>query len=170
MRLAIDGAKSIGYDLVEVATLNPRQFLEAADRTRRAFQEADLQIANSLGLPPDCDVNSEDRESVRRGTEILLDAVKVADAMGSRYVGGILYGSLQKYGRPTSTEARANAVRAVREAAGAAADRGITLGMEVVNRYESNLVNTAAQRYPKAAREPLRGAFHQQDDGDGLHL
>ena len=28
---------------------------------------------------------------------------------------------------------------------GRANDRGVTLGLEVVNRYESNLINTAAQ-------------------------
>lgn len=42
-------------------------------------------------------------------------------------------------------EGRANAVSAVRRVARRAADEGVTLGLEVVNRYESNLLNTAEQ-------------------------
>src|SRR5256885_6207545 len=38
-----------------------------------------------------------------------------------------------------------NAIEAVRRIADFAGERGVTLGLEVVNRYESNLLNTAAQ-------------------------
>ncbi|MFN8623020.1 MAG: sugar phosphate isomerase/epimerase family protein [Chloroflexota bacterium] len=44
-----------------------------------------------------------------------------------------------------SAEGRANAVAAFRRLAEQAAASGITLGLEVVNRYESNLVNTAEE-------------------------
>ena len=51
--------------------------------------------------------------------------------MGSRYIGGILYSALQKYPAPASAAARANSVAAIKRVAPVAADKGITLGLEV---------------------------------------
>jgi len=57
----------------------------------------------------------------------------------------VLYSALGKYPAPATAKARAHAVRALSRLAARARDAGITLGLEPVNRYESNLVNTAAQ-------------------------
>jgi len=145
VRRSVRGAKTAGYDLVEVATLDPVSFLDKADMTRELMQEAGLQVSNSLGLPADCDINSEDSECVRKGKEMLLQTIEVAERMGSNHICGILYSAFQKYPGPTTVAARRNSVAAIREVASVASDKGITLGMEVVNRYETNLLNTAAQ-------------------------
>jgi len=59
------------------------------------------------------------------------------------YLCGVLYSALGKYSGPSSPRARANAARVLRELADAASDKGITLALEYVNRYETNLLNTA---------------------------
>jgi len=46
---------------------------------------------------------------------------------------------------PVSARGRANAVEALRELSDNAAREGVTIGLEVVNRYESNIVNTAEE-------------------------
>lgn len=58
---------------------------------------------------------------------------------------GILYSALAKYNQPPTEQGRANCIAALKRVAQVAADKGITLGLECVNRYESNLINTALQ-------------------------
>ncbi len=47
--------------------------------------------------------------------------------------------------RNVTERGRANAVDAIREPCDNAAREGVTIGLEVVNRYESNLLNTTEQ-------------------------
>ena len=58
---------------------------------------------------------------------------------------GILYSSLGKYSTGPTAKGRANAVAAIKRLAVRAAALDVTLGLEVVNRYETNLINTAEQ-------------------------
>ena len=66
-------------------------------------------------------------------------------AINSPYVVGVIMSAIRKYPGPCSALARANVVASLRTVAALAADRGVTLGLEVVNRYETNVINTAAQ-------------------------
>ena len=104
-----------------------------------------LVPTTSLGLRFDADVSSEDPEVVRRGEELLLDALDVTAEMGARYMCGILYSALGKYPAPCRALGYRNAVDAIKRVAKAARARGVTLGLEIVNRYETNVLNTAEQ-------------------------
>ena len=53
--------------------------------------------------------------------------------------------ALGKYDAPRDPRGYDNAVRALRRVARRAADANVILGLEVVNRYETNVLNTAAQ-------------------------
>src|SRR5665648_69987 len=66
-------------------------------------------------------------------------------ALGGKYLVGVLYGELRKYSAPVTPTARANGIGALRTVADAAAELDIAMGLEVVNRYESNLLNTGRQ-------------------------
>lgn len=140
---AISRASACGFDVVEVPLLNPAAVDPAM--TRRVLAEHDMQATCSMGLPADADVSSDDVAVVRRGEEVLRTAVEVAGEMGATYLGGILYSSLGKYTRPPTDRGRNHAMEALARVAPQAAASGVTLGLEPVNRYESNLINTAAQ-------------------------
>ena len=59
---------------------------------------------------------------------------------------GILHSAFQKNAVPTTADRRRDGLRTCSaQVAGTAAASGITLGLEVVNRYESNVLNTASQ-------------------------
>ncbi len=60
-------------------------------------------------------------------------------------MGGVLYSALRKYETAASAQGRASSVAVLRRLAGRAREMGITLGLEPVNRYESNLINTGDQ-------------------------
>lgn len=102
--------------------------------TRRLFAEAGLQPACSLGLSLDADISSADAAVVARGAAELDKALTFAAGIGSRHLCGILYSALAKYPGPPTAEGRANAAAELRKLADKAADLGVRLCLEVVNR------------------------------------
>jgi D-psicose/D-tagatose/L-ribulose 3-epimerase len=142
-RLAIDGTARLGFDLIEIPLLDPGSV--DAGMTRRLLEEHDLQATCSLGLEFSTDISSEDPKVVRRGEELLISAVETAADIGSEYLGGVTYSAMGKYLEPPTTVGRRHCIEALGRVAERAGEHGITIGLEAVNRYESNLVNTAQQ-------------------------
>jgi D-psicose/D-tagatose/L-ribulose 3-epimerase len=142
-RYAMERSRSCGYDLVEVPVLDPDTVDAAA--TAALAEEHGLSVTCTLGLDPATDISSEDTATVRAGEKLLHAALDVAELSGSRYLGGVIYSAMAKYTRPATANGRRNAVGVLRRLADAAAGKGITLGLEAVNRYESNLVNTIGE-------------------------
>lgn len=142
-RYAIEQTASAGYDLIEIPVLDPASV--DAGMTRGLLEEHGLEATCSLGLRFDADVSSSDAEIARRGEDLLDGALAVARGVGSTYLGGVLYSALGKYAAPLTERGRHNCVSALRRLAQKAADAGITLGLEIVNRYETNVVNTTEQ-------------------------
>lgn len=140
---AIENSRAAGYDLIEIPVLDPSAIDVAF--TRKALEETGLSSACSLGLSLDTDISSSDPEVVARGEHLLHDALAVTRDLGAEYLGGVLSSALSRYTQPPTAEGRANSVRVLRRLAEQAAASGITIGLEVVNRYESNLLNTTRQ-------------------------
>jgi D-psicose/D-tagatose/L-ribulose 3-epimerase len=139
-RSAVRRAADAGYDLLEVTASDLSEI--DPNLLGEELRSAGMQASASLGLGFDRDVNNEDPQVVQRGVDFLVDAVGLMEGLGSDYLCGCLYSTLGKYSAPATPKARANAVAALREVARAASERGIRLGVEVVNRYETNLFNT----------------------------
>lgn len=135
-------AGQAGYDLLELS-LHDSVHLDAG-RTRDAISEAGLALVCSRGLAFDADPSSEDPGVVARGAALLADSLELTHRLGGRLFTGALYGALGKYDRQLSAAGRNNLIGVLRELAAQAAGYGITLGVEVCNRYETNVVNTAA--------------------------
>jgi D-psicose/D-tagatose/L-ribulose 3-epimerase len=131
-----------GFDLLEVPLLDPATVDGPA--TAALFDRHHLRAACSLGLSFDTDISSEDTARVAAGEQLLHAALQVTEALGSRYLTGVIYSAMGKYTRPPTPAGTANSAAVLRGLAQAAAGRGITIGLEAVNRYETNLVNTVA--------------------------
>jgi D-psicose/D-tagatose/L-ribulose 3-epimerase len=142
-RHVIGQTKAAGYDLVELSLHGPQ--LMDRGLTRELLKEHGLGIGCSRGLSFAADVSSEDPACVARGMAMLEEGVSIAAELGGTYFGGILYGAMAKYPGPLTAAGRRNATEAVKRIAEFALKKGVTLGLEVVNRYESNQLNTAAQ-------------------------
>jgi len=142
-RHVIRQTKAAGYDLVELSLHGPKVMDLAL--TRDLLQEHGLGLGCSRGLTFAADVSSEDPACVARGMAMLEEGVTITAALGGRYFGGILYGAMAKYPGVLSAQGRRNATDAVKRMADFALAKGVTLGLEVVNRYESNQLNTALQ-------------------------
>lgn len=142
-RAACTATAAAGYDLIELPLLDPAE-VDAA-MTRAALDAAGLGVTCSLGLAPDTDISSDDHAVVDRGARLLRSALDVTVAVGSSYLGGVVYSAMAKYtAQPTAT-GRASSVSVLRELAQEARAHGVVIGIETVNRYESNLLNTIDQ-------------------------
>jgi D-psicose/D-tagatose/L-ribulose 3-epimerase len=139
----IEGAAAAGFDLVEIPLLDPGSV--DVELTRGLLERSGLGVACSLGLPPEAELSSEDPATVARGERLLERALETAHALGAELVTGIVYGSFGHHAHAATNAGRSNAVAALERLAGRAAERGMNIGLEVVNRYESNLLNTAEQ-------------------------
>ena len=132
-----------GYDFLELS-LHDTTHLDVA-HARATLAEQGLGVACSRGLSFDADISSDDPAVVARGEVLLRDSVEVAAALGARNLCGALYSALGKYAGPVTEKGYANAIAVLKEVAVEAERHGLGLGIEVVNRYETHVLNTAAQ-------------------------
>jgi D-psicose/D-tagatose/L-ribulose 3-epimerase len=140
---AIARTAEVGFDLIEIPALDPGAI--DVDFTRRQLEKSGIGATSSLGLDADTDISSGDAEKAKRGQRRLEDAIAMARDIGATHVCGILHSAFQKYAIPTTAEGVARSVEVLQRVAETAGKSGITLGLEVVNRYESNVLNTASQ-------------------------
>lgn len=133
-------AAAAGFEIVEIPLLEPsevpiRKTLELLDRHG-------LAATCSLGLPVDAHAPDHPDRAIR----FLQSAIDTAAAIGSEWLTGALYGNLGFLTGAAPTPGEMGTVASVlRDAADHAHQRGIRLGIEVINRYETHLVNSAAQ-------------------------
>ena len=140
---ALASTVAAGYDLIEIPAFNPSSI--DVPSTRAALERTGLASSLSLGLDHGTDINSEDARRIEGGRATLFSALELARGLGSIYLGGVIFGALDRYTTPTTDRARANSAAVIRDLAQEARRDGIALGLEFVNRYESNLLNTARQ-------------------------
>jgi D-psicose/D-tagatose/L-ribulose 3-epimerase len=140
---AVETSRDLGYKLIEFPRLDPKAFDVPA--LGRLLQARDMSIAVTMGLPRGSDISSEDTEEVKRGEAILRDAVAVARDLGARKLGGILFSVHGKYYSLPTALGWKNSVDTIARVAEAGEKAGVQLVLEIVNRFETNLLNTAAQ-------------------------
>jgi D-psicose/D-tagatose/L-ribulose 3-epimerase len=160
IRHAVHRTGEAGFDLVEFPLMDPFTFDVAA--ARAALDETGLAATGSLGLSEATDISSEDAGAVEAGERLLLRAVDVLAELGATDLCGIIYSAMRKYMEPATPRGIANSQEVLGRVAAHARQAGIAVSVEVTNRYESNVLNTARQ-----AREFLAGL---PDGGVGVHL
>jgi D-psicose/D-tagatose/L-ribulose 3-epimerase len=140
----LEHAAGLGLDGVEI----PLMELDAVDpgAIRDAAAEAGVEVLTSVACAEDTDPTSDD-ERVRENARAFLERCVDATAeMGAEIFTGVTYSALGRRleRRPEEADYE-RAADVMRGVARHAAERGVTLGIEPVNRYESFLVNTAEQ-------------------------
>eukprot|EP01037_Dinobryon_pediforme_P030274 gene30274-34282_t len=138
--IAIPEAAQFGIEVLEIALLNPA--IIDAPHSRRLFDQYGVEPTASLCLPADQNAALDPDAAVR----FLMPALDKAHELGCAILCGVTYSQLGwKSGvRPTELEYE-NMAKALRPVARRAADYGMLIGIEPCNRYETHLLNTAAQ-------------------------
>ena len=171
-RKAAASAKKAGYDYIEMLMIEPDKIDVAM--TKAVLSEYGLFATASLGLSPETDVTSTNPSIVKKGDELLRKVVDKLHAIGSTELCGVIYCSLGKYPGPASAENRANSISAVTRLADYSADKGINVNLEVVNRYETNIMNTGKEglKFLEAVNRPNAylhlDTYHMNIEEDGM--
>ena len=171
-RKAAVSAKKAGYDYIEMLMIEPEKI--DVVMTKEVLAEHGLSATASLVLSPETDVTSTNPSIVRKGDELLRKVVDKLYAIGSTELCGVIYCSLGKYPGPASAENRANSISAVTRLADYAADKGININLEVVNRYETNIMNTGKEglKFLEAVNRPNAylhlDTYHMNIEEDGM--
>jgi D-psicose/D-tagatose/L-ribulose 3-epimerase len=143
----IEGVAAAGLDFVEIPLLRPSEFDAAG--TRALLAANGIAATCSLGLPVDASLPDDPAGATR----FLKEALAMTARVGSPVLSGVIYGTLgAQDGRPPTEGDYQTIADTLKPLAREAADRGIALGIEPVNRYETFLVNTTAQALELIAR------------------
>ena len=140
-------AKEYGFDMYEIAiedwnTIN-------ADDIKKAMAETGIEVNTICGCFGDTrDVSSDDPTVRENGVKYINDMVDLAAEIGAEVVAGPIYSAVGK-ARMTTPEEKAQqwdwAVENLQKCADYAASKGIKLAIEPLNRFETDMINTAEQ-------------------------
>jgi D-psicose/D-tagatose/L-ribulose 3-epimerase len=136
-------AASAGFNHV-VVPLRDHSVIDP-DAIARTFEQYGITAVVSANLLPEADISSLDPEIRQRGMERHRASFRLARDMGAVHVGGITYSLFGKADRPASDESRKYSADTLGTLAEEAKPMGLRLAMELLNRYETNMLNTVDQ-------------------------
>ena len=135
---------SLGFDVIELPIETVGQFDVVRIGELARAHGLGVSVCAVIGAGRDLLVAGEADEGVR----YLRSCIDVAQALGSPTVAGPFYSAVGRCWRSTPEER----ARDVEQVAGTlrglgeyAADRGVVLGVETLNRFETSFLNTTAQ-------------------------
>jgi D-psicose/D-tagatose/L-ribulose 3-epimerase len=136
---------SMGFDAVEIAVEDPG--LVDGRVVSGLLRQHGLQALVCGAFGADRDLTHDDPAVHRNALDYISRCLDICTALGAGFLGGPLYSAVGK-ARMLPPEQRrrewALAVANLRTACAMAADRGLRLAIEPLNRFESDLVNTCA--------------------------
>jgi len=139
----LDEAARLGFEGAELSLLGMTD--TNITHIRRVLHDLRLDVTCTTGLSEAHDITSADPAIRRAGVQYLESAIRTAEALGSPLLSGVIYAPWGKRTMAHRTERWERSVKALKQIAPLAAAHGVTLGIEAVNRFETDLVNTAAQ-------------------------
>ena len=163
---ALRSLSEVGYSRVVLPPLDPATPVAVA--LAQVFAEHGIAPITIAGGQHDgADVSSEDPDERAAGAALLRSTVDLTAALGGDQMNGVPYGPFGPPRGPTSRAAVERSAREVGAVADYAHERGITMTFEVLNRYETSLVNTAAQA---VAYVDMSGSEHLRVHLDTFHM
>jgi len=133
----------LGFDGVEISLLGMTDDRAAA--MAGLIRDHGLKVTCSDGLSRQADITSEDAEVRKAGLSHLQWAVRTAARIGARGLAGVVYAPWGVFDPARKAERAALSAEMLGKLDRDLADHGVTLGIEAINRFETDLVNTASE-------------------------
>ncbi|MGO1770440.1 MAG: sugar phosphate isomerase/epimerase family protein [Microbacterium sp.] len=162
---ALDALAALGYRRVVLPPVDVASV--DAPALRETFASRGLTAIPIAGQSPQADVSSVDPWAREAGAKALVEAIGFAEALGSDQLNGVPYGPFERAAHEVPRDAWRRSAAAVGAAAEEAHSRGITMTFEVLNRYETAMVNTAEQGMAFAEES---GSEHLRIHLDTFHM
>src|SRR5579859_6581281 len=142
----VDKVAEMGFDVLEIACEDPDSI--DASALHAVLSARGLGAVVCGVFTPDRDLGSADATTRENAKEYVRWCIDTAYEIGSPIVVGPMYGPVGKSHPKTDAEAKAKRERSLdslRELVPYADDGGVKLALEVLNRYETDVINTAKQ-------------------------
>lgn len=139
-------AATMGFDAFTMPVEEPE--LIDIDATRAALQEHPMRLHVSGAYGPTRDLTHAEPRYRKESLDYIAATLTICEQLGARLLVGPAYSAVGKRRKiPAEQRERewALAVEGLTAAGKMAADHGVTLAIEPLNRFETDLVNTAAQ-------------------------
>ena len=138
--------KEMGFDIIEIAV----EKAELIDwvRLKELVNEVGLKVTISGAFGVDRDISSIDPVIRKNGLKYITDCIKIAHDMDSPVFGGPVYSAVGKTRFVSEEQKRRERDWCIENlvlAGGIAADYGVIVGVEPLNRFETDMINTADQ-------------------------
>ena len=169
-------AAKIGFDILEVSAGQLlRMSNKELDELRSLAKDLGIAITSNIGPAKSKDVSSKSPSVRKAGIANLTRIMHAMDRLDSRVLAGVLYSywpcDFVKVDKKAAWEL---GIASVRELSKTAESLGIDLCLEVVNRFETYILNTSeeAVRYCKAVNSKrakiLLDTFHMNIEEDNI--
>jgi D-psicose/D-tagatose/L-ribulose 3-epimerase len=135
---------ALGFDVIELPIEEVGQFDVA--RVGELAREHGLGVSVCAVIGPGRDLLLPGE--AERGVAYLRSCIEVAEELGSPTVAGPFYSAVGRCWRSSATERERDVdqvARTLRSLGEYAADHGVVLGVETLNRFETSFLNTTAQ-------------------------
>ena len=136
----------MGYDLIEVA-VEDKAIIDWTT-LKRIARETGLNLTISGAFGPNRDISSADPAIRQNGLNYIVDCLRIAEAMSSPIFTGPVYSAVGKTRYVTAErkqEERNWCLENLHEVSKVAHECGVVVGIEPLNRFETDMVNTADQ-------------------------
>lgn len=170
-------AAALGFDAVGVRGTGIVEFSDAKkEATRKLAEDLGVKLTFVAALA-DYDISSEDAAARRKGVDYIRRIIDAIAFMKGDILGGSFYASWHSVLPVGVVDKRPwldRSAEGMREICRAAADNGIAVSLEILNRYETFLLNTAAEgvAYVRQVGCPNLGllldTFHMNIEEDTL--
>lgn len=162
---ALTALAELGYSHVVLPPIDP----ESAPLAEWAalFRDHGLAPITLGGQAPGADVSSADPGDQERGAAALRRLVDATVALGGDQMNGVSYGLFGRPAEPPDRAAFERSAGALGPVADYAHSQGVTMTFEVLNRYETAMLNTAQQALDFIAAS---GSDHLRVHLDTFHM
>ncbi|HNP73154.1 MAG TPA: sugar phosphate isomerase/epimerase family protein [Kouleothrix sp.] len=171
----------IGFDWIELPIESPGDFDYA--RAGAIVRDAGLKVSVGAAMAPDRDLIHPDESIRANGMAYVRHCIDAAHTIGATNLIGPIYTAVGRVWQATPDERERDLellTAKLRDLAEYAADRGVVLCIEPLNRFETSLINLAAQgvelidRVDRPGCRLMLDTFHmnieEQSLGDAIRL
>ena len=136
----------MGYDIIEVA-VEEKQLIDWT-RLKQVADATGLRVTISGAFGPTRDISSDDAAVRKNGFDYIVNCIHIAETINSPIFTGPVYSAVGKTRLVSADRKRQErdwCIENLREVGQIARACGVTVGVEPLNRFETDMINTAEQ-------------------------
>ncbi|MGV0875626.1 sugar phosphate isomerase/epimerase family protein [Martelella sp. FLE1502] len=144
----VEKVAKLGFDVIEIAAHHLNSFSPAhIDEIARAARDNNITVTSGLGPSQERNLSSPDAAVRKAGRAFFEETLVNIAKLDVHIIGGALHSYWPvDYTKPVDKEGdRARGVEGISSLADFAANLGIDLCIEVLNRFENHVINTAEE-------------------------